>query len=240
MKQLALDIVAPAPPTLASFIPGGNAELIALLRRLAAGDAPERFIYLWGAQGCGRSHLLRATVAASREAGTAAEYVDAAAGAARLPRLAGEVRLVALDDVERLAAAGELAAFHLYNALRESRGALVAAGASPPAQLGVREDLATRLAWGLVYQVCVLSDEEKGCALDDRAGARGFRLPPEVREFLLRHAPRDIGSLVGMVDALDRRSLETKRPVTVPLARAMLAESGWPRALPRRAPGEAG
>jgi DnaA family protein len=80
----------------------------------------------------------------------------------------------------------------------------------------------TRLAWGLVYQVHALSDDEKARALADYAAGRGFRLQPGVCDFLLTRASRDLPSLLGMLDALDRYSLETKRPVTVPLARELL------------------
>ena len=221
MKQLALEFPRARPRTFASFVAGRNAELLHGLERLAAGQG-ERFLYVWGAPGSGRSHLLAATVAAFGERGAAAALVDCSTGLAAdeaLRRLHG----VALDDVDRLDAAGQVAAFDLYNALRERGGALVAAGAAPPVQLALREDLVTRLAWGLVYQVHALSDDEKARALADHAAARGFLLEPAVSDYLLARASRDLPSLLGMLDALDRYSLETKRPVTVPLARELLS-----------------
>jgi DnaA family protein len=89
-------------------------------------------------------------------------------------------------------------------------------------QLKLREDLVTRLAWGLVYQVHALTDENKAQALADHATSRGFRLAPEVSDFLLTRARRDLPTLLATLDALDRYSLETRRPVTVPLARELL------------------
>ena len=221
MRQLALDLAVPAPPTFENFVPGRNAELLETLRRLVAGKATERFIYLWGEPGCGRSHLLRSTVSALVAAGSVALYL-CGGGGARLPAAAGEADCVALDDVDLLDSEGQLGAFHLCNVLRERSGALVAAGAAPPVELALRSDLLTRLAWGLVYRVSALTDEEKARTLAARALARGFRLPPEVSEFLLRRVSRDLPSLIGMVDALDCYSLETKRPVTVALARELL------------------
>ena len=135
---------------------------------------------------------------------------------------------VALDDIDRLDAAAQVAAFNLYNALRERSGALLASGPTPPAQLGLREDLVTRLGWGLVYQAHALSDGEKVRALTDHAARRGFRLAPEVCDFLLNRVRRDLPSLFAAVDALDRRSLETRRPVTVPLARELLQAAEGP------------
>jgi DnaA family protein len=229
MKQLALDLVSPAPPTLESFIIGGNIELVENLRLLAGGGARERFIYLWGLPGSGRSHLLVGVVAAMRGAGSKAVYLAGAPGA-RFPDDASEADCVALDDVERLDPEAQRAAFRLYNALRERGGSLVAAGAAPPAQLGLREDLVTRLAWGLVYRLSSLTEADMGRALDRHAAARGFHLPPPVRDFLLTRLRRDMPSLLGIVEALDRYSLETKRAVTVPLVKEMLAAVGEPGA----------
>lgn len=221
MKQLALDIASPPPPTLDNFVAGRNGELLGNLKRVVARQAQERFLYIWGQPGSGRSHLLKGTVAGLQRAGANALFV-ACAGGIRLDARRDRLDCVALDDVDRLDGEGQIAAFDLYNALRESNGALLAGGSAPPVQLKLREDLKTRLAWGLVYQVHALTDEEKSRALADYAAGRGFRLLPEVSDYLLRRASRDLPSLVATLDALDRYSLETKRPVTVPLARELL------------------
>jgi len=221
MRQLALDFARPSLPTLDNFVTGRNGELLANLKRIAARGGEERFLYLWGGAGSGRSHLLKGAVAGLHRAGAAAAYV-ACAPDTRPGEGLDRMDCVALDDVDRLDEAGQVAVFHLYNALRERNRALIAAGAAPPVQLKLREDLVTRLGWGLVYQVHALSDEEKTRALTDYAAARGFRLPPEVCEYLLARVPRDLASLITMIDALDRHSLENRRPVTVPLARELL------------------
>jgi DnaA-homolog protein len=220
LKQLALDLAVPPPPTLENFIAGRNGELLAQLHRLAAGEPGERFFYLWGPPDCGRSHLLAATVSQLQRAGTAA-YV-ACRAETRFDAGLQRANCVALDDVQRLDEEGQVGAFDLYNALRERGGALIASGSAPPVQLELRQDLVTRLAWGLVYQLHALTDEEKTKALADRAASRGFRLPHEVAEFLLKRVRRDLPTLLAMLDALDRYSLETKRPVTVPLVRELL------------------
>lgn len=221
MKQLALDLAPPALPTLGNFIVGRNGELLQNLKRLASRHNAERFLYLWGRPGSGRSHLLRGAVNELQSAGLAATYVACVPGVRFAEGLA-RMECVALDDVDRLDGPGQVAAFDLYNTLRERNGALVAGGSAPPVQLKLREDLVTRLAWGLVYQVHALSDEEKSRALAEYAAGRGFQLQPEVCDYLLARACRDLTSLLATLDALDRYSLETKRPVTVPLARELL------------------
>lgn len=221
MKQLAFDFAGPPLPTLENFIVGRNGELVQSLKGLAGRRTQERFIYIWGKPGSGRSHLLKGAVAGFHRAGASAVYV---ACEPRLELKEGLERMdcVALDEVDRLGAGAQAAAFRLYNGLRERNAALLASGAAPPAQLQLREDLVTRLGWGLVYQVHALSDGEKARALTEYAAHKGFRLPPEVRDYLLTRLERELASLLAVLDALDRYSLETKRPVTVPLVRELL------------------
>jgi len=196
-RQLALPIQPPPEPTLDNFVPGANAELLARLRALAAGQHADAVLYLWGAPGSGRSHLLRAC------AGTGVQVAD---------------------DVERLDDAGQVALFHAINRARESGGTVLAAGARPPAQLPLREDLRSRLAWGLVYEVRALTDDERGLYLLGEAARRGLRLSDDVAEYLLAHVRRDVASLGAILDHLDRTSLELRRPVTLPLVREALRD----------------
>ena len=95
-------------------------------------------------------------------------------------------------------------------------------GNAPPARLALREDLRTRLAWGLVYQLKPLSDAEKALHLRAEASRRGLRRTDEVVWYLLNHLPRDLQSLNGALDRIDRHSLARKRPVTLPLIREAL------------------
>jgi len=194
-RQLALPISSPPEPTLENFVTGANAELLARLRALAAGELAESVLYLWGEPGSGRSHLL----AASARPG-----------------------LVVADDVERLDEAGQIALFSAINAAREAGGTVLAAGNAPPAQLALREDLKSRLAWGLVYQVKPLTDAEKALTLHGEAARRGLKLSDEVVWYLLTHVRRDLHSLTGLLDRLDRTSLEQRRAITLPLVRELI------------------
>ena len=212
MRQLALDITAPPAPTFDNFVVGRNAEALAHLRAALAGSG-ERFVYLWGAAGCGRTHLLKAATADARS-----KYIACAADSV----FDDDASRLAADDVERLGSDAQVALFHRYNALREQGGSLIASGRVPPVQLKLRADLLTRLGWGLVVQVHALNDEEKAQALAQHAHARGFTLASEVIAYLLARAPRDMGALFATLYALDRHSLETKRAVTLPLLRAVL------------------
>lgn len=219
MKQLLLDLNAPAPPALDTFVTGQNGELLALLGRVAQGAASglsERFIYLWGEAGAGKTHLLRALGSLK-----GAIYLAGDADEAALA-FQPDLRLYLLDDVADLSPPSQIAAFTLFNQVREHGGVLVAAGPQPPAALTVREDLRTRLGWGLIYQVHGLTDAEKIAALEQAAAARGLSLSTGVLPYLMTHFKRDMPSLAAMLDALDRYSLETKRPITLPLLKDLL------------------
>lgn len=216
MTQLLLDIAPEWVPTLDNFVAGRNVELLSALRHALAGDSSERCFYLWGEPGCGKSHLLQAAVREARGAGQSAIC---------LCRAVPQATVAAVDDVEGLDESAQVELFALYNRQRESGGVLLVSGTQAPARLQLRDDLRTRLGWGLVYQVHALNDEEKTRALEQHAQARGFLLPPEVGHYLLRHGRRDLPSLLAVLDALDLQCRRLKRLPTVPLLKEVMEKS---------------
>jgi DnaA family protein len=227
MRQLLLDLGADKPQTLDNFVTGQNQELVQLLRLFLQRDANmpnERFVYVWGEPGAGKSHLLQALAAAPN-----ARYIPADASPDAF-LFANEVSLYLMDDCDRLSPDGQIAAFALFNQVRENGGLLVTSGALPPARLALREDLRTRLGWGLVYQLHGLTDDEKIAALTHAAHSRGMSLSAGVLPYLITHFRRDMRSLSAMLDALDQYSLETQRPITLPLLRSLLQLEGEPKA----------
>jgi DnaA-homolog protein len=211
MRQLLLDFDRAPAPTFANFVAGANAELSHALEAAAAGAFPDRVLYVWGENGAGKTHLLKAFVNSTKDAA----YVAAA------DLHEGDMRgVLALDDLERLSEDRQAALFNAFNE-RAMDFLLVSASASPR-DVSIRRDLATRLATGLTYRVVALTDAEKGAALAAHARSRGFAIPGDVTAYLMTHARRDMGSLIGVLDSLDRYSLETGRPVTVPLLKAAL------------------
>jgi len=226
MQQLLLPGIVAAPaPTLDNFIAGRNRELIAALRGLAAGTVQERFFYLWGEDGSGKSHLLQAVADTARQHGINAIYLAPPADGNDF-QLSSDTcdgcRLVTLDNVDCLDETRQIDLFNLYNQLRDGSGSLLISGTLPPTQLAVRPDLATRLGWGLVFRVQTLDDEEKTAALVAHAKERGFTLSAEVSGYLLRHCRRDLPSLMALLEELDRRSMERQRPVSTHLLRELL------------------
>ncbi|MBC7786018.1 MAG: DnaA regulatory inactivator Hda [Methylophilaceae bacterium] len=195
MKQLLLDIAPPPLPTLDNFVLGCNAEAMHALQAALNGQSSQKFIYLWGENGCGKSHLIQACLAPN---------------------------IIGVDDVQLLDNEAQILLFNIYNQTREVGGIMIVAGDAAPTQMGLRDDLATRLAWGLVYQLHPLTDAEKALALKNHAFERGMRMPDEVLDYCLRYLRRDLPTLMNTLNALDEWSLTTKKSITVPMLRNLL------------------
>ena len=212
MHQLILDLLPDEPPRLDNFVAGGNTETLTGLAAWLAPDNREVSLLLWGETGSGKTHLLRAS---------GALYHDAA-GDPDLATIDHDATALAVDNVEALSAAGQIALFNLFNRQRAAGGRLLTSARQPPRQLALREDLRTRLGSGLIYRLHGLSDDEQIAALAAQAQARGLRLPPGALAYLQARAPRDMRSLMALVAALDNYSLEHQRAITLPLLREVL------------------
>ncbi len=207
-----------------NFYAGPNRELLDTLQGFAAGS-DERFCFLAGAFGSGKSHLLQACCAA---VGGRAVYLPLSAIHQPTPDLLDDLEqmsLVCLDDIDGICGQPdwEEALFDLYNRIREAGGRLLVAAEGLPQALGIRlPDLVSRLRWGLVYQLRPMDDGERLAALQLRARLRGFELPDDTGQYLLRRMPRDLPALFELLDHLDQASLVAKRRLTIPFVRTVL------------------
>jgi DnaA-homolog protein len=220
VKQLALGVRLRAGAVFDSFWPGQNGEAVAALR--APSVTP---LWLWGAHGSGKTHLLQAVCAA---AGEDAAYFPLDRSAALPPEaLSGFERtsVLCLDDAD--AVAGDLmwerALFRLFNDAAELRSRLIFAAVAPPRQGEWRlKDWRSRAAACVVYQLREPDDAGRIEALRLRAAQRGLQLPLETSEYLLKRIPRDLRSLFEVLDQLDEASLEAQRRLTIPFIRDAL------------------
>ena len=218
---MLLDLKPEQPPTLDNFVVGANGELLQRLRDLCEKHSFEA-LYIWGATGGGKSHLL-AAVAAAAAANRPVVLLNAAEAGSELTLAPGS--LLVIDDIEALNPEAQVALFRAFNAARFTGLAMLLAGSRPPLQLSLREDLRTRVGQTLIYEIQALSDEEKAAALRRHAIERGMLMDPAVVHYLLRHGRRDLPSLMAMLNGLDRASLEQKRPPTLPLLRELMQTS---------------
>jgi DnaA family protein len=220
MKQLALGVRLRAEAVFASFWPGENAEIVAALK--APSSVP---LWLWGAPGTGKTHLLQAMCAA---AGDAAAYFPLNRSLALPPEaLAGYERtpVLCVDDVDAVAGdlAWERALFRLFNEAGDLGNRLIFAATAPPRQSAwLLEDWRSRAAACVVYQLRELDDAGRIEALQLRAAQRGLQLPLETSEYLLKRMPRNLHSLFEVLDQLDEASLVAQRRLTIPFIRDAL------------------
>jgi len=218
VKQLPLRLRLPAHAVFDSFATGANTEIVAALN-----DTRATPLWLWGARGCGKTHLLQATCAA---AAGAYFSVDPSLGLPPEALLGFEQsRVLCIDDVDKIAGveAWERALFQVFNAAAELSTQLVFAADRAPRQIDWQlEDWRSRTGACVVYQVHELDDAGRGEALRLRAAQRGLDLPPETADYLLKRMPRDLPSLCKVIDELDEASLVAQRRLTVPFIRDAL------------------
>ena len=229
MKQIVLDIGLPGEPTLAGYFPGPNA---AALRHLEiwldmakAGSVAQSPVpcYLWGADGSGKTHLLKAVQASLREFGYRTGWLDA--DTTNPPDYDEDWTAVLFDDVHLYSATLQQIAFNWFVNAQTHQCAVLAAGAVPPVELKLRDDLRTRLGWGHVHHLQLLGEFERRAVLRQSADARGVFLSDEVMDFMLTRFSRDLGSLMELLGLIDAYALQTKRAITIPLIKSMMEES---------------
>jgi DnaA-homolog protein len=231
-RQLALNLRLKDASSFGNFLAGPNREALEQLRAAVVqattqANTKPAMIYLWGAEGAGKTHLLQAACRLAQELGIAPTYLPLADVVALEPSLLEgieETPLVCLDDVERVAgrAEWEAALFSLVERRRSTGGMLAVAASAPPDRLGLKlPDLASRLAWGTTYALQPLSDAQKLEAVQLRARHRGFEMPEDVASYILSRYPRDLPSLFDLLDRIDEASLTRQRRVTIPFLRQM-------------------
>ena len=221
MKQIPLPIGPLPQPSFDNFLPGANAAALQHMRASNASAAP---LYLWGPQGSGKTHLLRAWVSARQAGGQHVGWFDAADS---LPwRMQPDWAMVIIDRCDQLSADPQHAAFTVFVEATTLGIQVAAAGRLPPVDLPLRDDLRTRLGWGHVFAIQPLAEVETRAALRREADRRGIFLSDEVMDHVLRHFPRDLGHLMQLLDRLDQFAMVKTRRITVPLLRQMLVEEG--------------
>ncbi len=224
MKQLVLDMGLPTGPSLKNFCIGPNEAAVAHLL-LWLGDSSSVLrspvpTYLWGGSGCGKTHLLKALRGALQQQGASVGWLDASV---QVPAEFDERwACVLMDDVHAFNAAQQQAAFNWFVHAQTLQLAVLAAGALPPADLKLRDDLRTRLGWGHVFALQALSEPERRAVLRQAADARGIFLSDEVMDFMLTRFSRDLGSLMELLDLMDGYALQTQRAITIPLIKTMM------------------
>lgn len=220
MRQIPLAIATPPAPGFDNLRVGANAQAVQHLRGMTLPGAP---VYLWGPTGSGKTHLMRALALQRQSQGEQVGWFDAADP---LPwHFRQPWSLLVLDDCQALDSDHQQAAFALFIEAGAHGVQWLAAGRVPPVDLPLREDLSTRLAWGLVFAVQPLPEGEARAVLRREADRRGIFLSDEVMGYLLTRFERDLKHLMLLLYRLDEFGLAQQRGITVPLLKKMLHES---------------
>jgi DnaA regulatory inactivator Hda len=179
-------------------------------------DWPGHRLLLWGAAGCGKTHLLH--IWAARLG------ADLLAG----PSLHGLLELgsgrgIAIDAADTTG--DETALFHLLNAAGEAGRPALLAGRTPPSRWTIGlPDLASRLRAITAVEIGPPEDELLRALLARLLADRQLRIDKAVQNWLLHRLPRTAAALREAVARLDAAALEAQRDITVPLAREVLGE----------------
>ncbi len=222
MRQIPLAIGPEPVMTFETFVAGANEAAVTHLRALGAqAGAP---LYLWGASGSGKTHLLRALTQAVQGRGGSAGWFG---NHTPLPWLFDHGwSLVVLDDCDTFDNVHQHAAFTLFFDAVAHNAQIVAAGSMPPTDLPLRDDLRSRLGWGDVFSLEALSEWEARTVLSKEAERRGILLSDDVLGYLMTRFSRDLKHLMRLLDRLDEFALSESRAVTVPLLKKMFEEEG--------------
>ena len=223
--QLTLNLKLRSEATLQNFY--GHEQITHDLNASLV-ETTHTFIYVWGDLHSGRTHLAHAYCYQAEQKKLTWIYLPLAEIVNYAPTVFESLEnyeVLVLDDITVLSgkAEWEEALFHLYNrGLQTGQHLLITANCAP-AHLAIQlPDLLSRLKNGVIFKLKSLSEAEKLAVLITRAKEKGWSLPAEVGEFLLRRWPRDLDALFIALEKLDHASLQQQRRVTIPFAKEVL------------------
>ena len=221
-QQLTLGIRLRDDATFDNYFSGQNEQVVHNLQK-----QEEPYVFLFGADGTGKSHLLQAACHETGKKGLPVVYLPLAEEGLMPAMLDGleNMSLIALDDIQEIIGNEdwEYALFNLYNRVREKGVRMLVSSAEPLASLNIKlADLKSRLSWGPIFQLSSLSDKEKQHALQQRAKNRGLDLEDDVVTYLLKRSSRDMSSLFTLFEKLDKASMVEKRKLTIPFIKDYL------------------
>ena len=227
--QYTLAVTLPEDETLDTFYGAETSPVVGYIKHFLTTPFEHRLpVYLFGASGSGKSHLLYAACVHAQERGLTSQLLTLDDYRQLSPRILDDLEqldLVCLDNIQAIA--GEIswqtAVFDLYNRMLEQGKALIIVGNQAASQLGFQlADLVSRLQACTAFQLRLLTDDDKQKLLQQKARLRGMEMPEEVARYLLNHQDRDIRVLVSLLDKLDKATLVHQRKLTIPFVKDIL------------------
>lgn len=228
--QFTLPVTLPEDETLDSFFSPSPHPAVDYIRQYLAQPMGKAPLYLFGASGCGKSHLLYAACVQAQEMGLTSQLLALEHWQQLDARVLDDLEhldLVCLDNIQAIATdlSWQTAVFDLYNRMAEQGHCLIIVANQAPAQLGFQlADLVSRLQACTSFQLRLLSDADKQQLLQHKAHLRGMELSSDVARYLLNRQQRDIRALLAILDTLDQASIVHQRKITIPFVKAVLAD----------------
>jgi len=227
LTQLPLSLTLRDDAIFDNFFMGNNTQVIDVLKNFISKQS-EPFIYCYGDNGSGRTHLLQACCHAASEHNHSIFYLPLSNYqdfSSNIFESLENQHCVCIDDVDAIIGnhAWEEALFYFYNRARENHTRLLVSAQLPPQQLPcVLKDLQSRLSGGLILEIKNLNDTEKMQALKMRASLRGLHLSEDVANYLIHHYSRNMRDLFDVLEKLDQASLAAKRKLTIPFVKVVM------------------
>jgi len=220
MNQLGLPISLNVQMSLTNFV--ANEQIQSLIDRLFATDQAAE-IYVYGATGSGKTHLLQGVIFSAIEQRKKAVFIDCADEIPDyLVEIVADLDWLSIDNIDFIGEAQQHMLFDLYNRARQSNVNIIVGGPSVPSELDMMKDVKTRLNLATVFQLEALNDEQTKEALNNQMSERNMIIDEKVYSYLFKHYSRDISQLLEAINLLDEASMQAKQSISIPLAKKIL------------------
>jgi len=220
MNQLGLPISLNASMLLESFV--ANKELLRLINQLFLNEKSSE-VYIYGASGQGKTHVLQGAVLKALEIDKHAVYIDCSdTFPDYILDFVDQIDFISFDNVHLISSESQEVFFDLYNRARQAQIFILVSGNTLPSDLEVMKDLKTRLSLAVVYKLEELSDELTMSVIDSQMSQRNLSVNSNVYEYLFKSYSRDLKLLLSTMNDLDKASLQAKKPISIPFVKNFL------------------
>ncbi len=225
--QIPLQFEFQSNQNFSTFYVGENEETINHLKQFC--HSSEQQVYLWGAAGTGKTHLLQAATQEANKQGKSCFYFSLNSNSLPEPSILNGLEsldLICFDNIDHIAGhkEWEQAFFNFFNLHRDCNKQLILSSICPPKYLAIElPDLKTRMSWGHTLKLKTLSDEQQLNALIYKANDLGFEIPIHVGRYLMTRYASDIPSIWRLLEKIELATLSAKRKLTIPFLKLIMA-----------------
>ena len=220
MNQLGLPISLNTSMLLESFV--ANQELLRSINQLFL-DEKSSEVFIYGASGQGKTHILQGAVLKALEMDKNAVYIDCSESfPEHILDLVDQIDFISFDNVHLISSENQEVFFDLYNRARQTQIFILVSGDRLPSDLEVMRDIKTRLSLAAVYKLEELNDELIMSVIDSQMSQRNLSVNSNVYEYLFKNYSRDLKLLLSTLNDLDTASLQSKKPISIPFVKKFL------------------